>query len=95
MIKKMFKTITNLGFKALILGSALYGSIQFYGYVKDTYNSFVGVEAKNPVVDTLDDMANRTGEYLRQAGDAVSGSVENCRPYLEPLEDKVMKNGNE
>ena len=91
----MFKTISNIGFKAIVLGSALYGSIQFCGYVKDTYNSFVGVEAKNPAVDTLDNLANRTGDYLKQAGDAVSGSVENCRPYLEPLEDKVMKNDNE
>ena len=91
----MIRTVSNLGFKALVLGSALYGSIQFCGYVKDTYKSFVGVEAKNPAVDTLDDLANKTGEYLRQAGDAVSESVEPCRPYLEPLEDKVMKNGTE
>jgi len=91
----MFRTISNLGWKAIILGSALYGSIQFCGYVKDTYNSFVGVEAKNPGVETLDDAAKRAGEYMRQAGNAVSGSVDSCRPYLEPLENKVMENDNE
>ena len=91
----MIRTASNLGMKILVLSSALYGTIQLCSYFKDVYNSHVTDKAKNPVVDTLDVAAKNAGDYMRKAGDAVSGSVDSCRPYLEPLEDRLIENGGE
>lgn len=91
----MIRQASNLGWKALVLCSAVYGTIQLCSYFKSAYSSHIGAESRTPVVDTLDDTARKVGGYMKGAGDAVSGSVENCRPYLENLEEMVIENGGE
>ena len=90
----MMRTATNLVWKTLILGSALYGTIQLIDYARDTYQNHLGAKSPTPVVDTLDDTAKVVGNGIRRAGDAVSGSVEYCRPYIDGLENRV-ENGEE